>query len=45
MRWLERHRRGESIVAIVSEAAAALAERETALTAWLATEASHPLGS
>jgi len=45
MRWLERHRRGESIATIVSEAAAALAERETALTAWLATDASHPLGS
>lgn len=44
MRWLERHRRGETIAAIVADAAAELAEREEQLTAWLATDASHALG-
>ena len=44
MRWQERHRRGESIAAIVASAAAELAEREEQLTAWLATDASHALG-
>jgi predicted glutamate--cysteine ligase len=44
MRWLERHRRGEAIAGIVAGAAAELAERETQLTAWLATEASRALG-
>lgn len=44
MRWLEQHRRGEPIAAIVASAAAALAEREDQLTAWLATDASHALG-
>lgn len=44
MRWLERHRRGESIAAIVASATAELAEREMQLTAWLATDASRALG-
>lgn len=44
MRWQERHRRGESIAAIVASDAAELAEREEQLTAWLATDASHALG-
>lgn len=44
MRWLERHRRGESIAAIMASATAELAERETQLTAWLATDASRALG-
>ena len=44
MRWLRRHRRGESIASIVAAAAAELAEREAQLTAWLATDASHALG-
>ena len=44
MRWLERQRRGDGIAAIVAEGAAALAAREEALTAWLATDASHLLG-
>jgi predicted glutamate--cysteine ligase len=44
MRWLERHRRGESVAAILAGATAALEERERALTAWLATEESHALG-
>ncbi|MFM7313469.1 MAG: glutamate--cysteine ligase [Cyanobium sp.] len=44
MRWLDRHRRGEAISAILATDAAALAAREDQLTAWLATDASHPLG-
>lgn len=44
MRWLQRHRSGESVAAIVAAAAAELAERESQLTAWLATDAPHPLG-
>lgn len=44
MRWLEQHRRGEPIAAIVASATAELAEREDQLTAWLATDASHALG-
>jgi predicted glutamate--cysteine ligase len=44
MVWLARHRNGESVGAIVAGDAAALAEREQALEAWLATDASHALG-
>ena len=44
MVWLARHRNGESVAAIVAGDAAALAEREQALEAWLATDTSHALG-
>ena len=44
MRWLARHRRGESIGAIIGSEAAALEEREKALDAWLATEAAQAPG-
>ncbi|MCS5699048.1 glutamate--cysteine ligase [Cyanobium sp. FGCU-52] len=44
MVWLARHRNGESVAAIVASEAAALAEREQALEAWLATDTSHALG-
>jgi predicted glutamate--cysteine ligase len=44
MVWLARHRNGESVAAIVAGEAAALAEREQALEAWLATDTSHALG-
>jgi len=44
MRWLARHRRGESIASILASASAELAEREQQLTAWLATDDSHALG-
>jgi len=44
MVWLARHRSGESVAAIVAGEAAALAEREQALEAWLATDTSHALG-
>lgn len=44
MVWLARHRNGESVATIVAGEAAALAEREQALEAWLATDTSHALG-
>ncbi len=44
MRWLARHRRGESIGAIIGSEAAALEKREKALDAWLATEAAQAPG-
>ncbi|MCS5692401.1 glutamate--cysteine ligase [Cyanobium sp. FGCU-6] len=44
MVWLARHRNGESVNAIVAGEAAALAEREQALEAWLATDTTHALG-
>jgi predicted glutamate--cysteine ligase len=44
MRWLERHRGGESVASIISAEAAALAEQEMLQAAWLATDASHALG-
>lgn len=44
MRWRERHRMGESIAAILSSETAAMQAQEKALEAWLATDASNPLG-
>ncbi|MFN9933169.1 MAG: glutamate--cysteine ligase [Cyanobacteriota bacterium] len=44
MVWLARHRNGESVATIIAGEAAALAEREQALEAWLATDTSHALG-
>jgi predicted glutamate--cysteine ligase len=44
MRWLERHRAGESVAAIVAAEAAALQRREQQLEAWLATDAPRALG-
>jgi predicted glutamate--cysteine ligase len=44
MRWLARHRAGESVAAILAEEAAALERRERQLEAWLATDAAHALG-
>jgi predicted glutamate--cysteine ligase len=44
MVWLARHRNGESVATIVAGEAAALAEREQALEAWLATDTFHALG-
>jgi predicted glutamate--cysteine ligase len=44
MVWLARHRSGESVAAIVAAEATALEQRERALEAWLATDASHALG-
>ena len=44
MQWLSRYRAGESIVAILSEDIRALAAREVALAAGLATDIATPLG-
>ncbi|MFM7086238.1 MAG: glutamate--cysteine ligase [Cyanobium sp.] len=44
MQWLERHRCGESIAAIVASEAEQLAAQESRLTAWLATDAANALG-
>ncbi|MFN7900995.1 MAG: glutamate--cysteine ligase [Synechococcaceae cyanobacterium] len=44
MQWLSRYRAGESIVAILSEDIRALAAREQALAAGLATDIATPLG-
>jgi predicted glutamate--cysteine ligase len=44
MRWLARERGGEGIAAIIASEAAAMAAREQALAAWLATDAPHALG-
>ena len=44
MRWLQREGEGLPIAAIVAASAAAMAERESALNAQLATDALSPLG-
>ena len=44
MRWLQREGEGLPIAAIVADSAAAMAERESALNAQLATDALSPLG-
>ncbi|MFO0015042.1 MAG: glutamate--cysteine ligase [Synechococcaceae cyanobacterium] len=44
MRWLSRYRAGESITAILTEDIRALAAREHALAAGLATDIATPLG-
>ncbi|MEB3360607.1 MAG: glutamate--cysteine ligase [Synechococcaceae cyanobacterium] len=44
MRWLRRYRAGESIAAILQEDIRALAAREQALVAGLATDIASPLG-
>jgi predicted glutamate--cysteine ligase len=44
MRWLSRYRAGESIAAILTEDIGALAAREQALAAGLATDIATPLG-
>ena len=44
MRWLERHRAGESVAAIMAAEAAALVRREQQLEAWLVTDAPRALG-
>lgn len=44
MRWLRRYRAGESIAAILQEDIRALAAREQALAAGLATDIATPLG-
>lgn len=44
MRWLARHRQGESIDAIIGSEAAALEGREQALAEWLETEAAQAPG-
>ncbi len=44
MRWLERHRAGESVAAIIAAEAADLERRERQLEAWLATDAAGTLG-
>ncbi|KEF41941.1 MAG: glutamate--cysteine ligase [Cyanobium sp. CACIAM 14] len=44
MRWIARHRRGESIGAIIGSEAAALEQRERVLDAWLRTEAAPAPG-
>ena len=44
MRWLERRAQGRPIAAIVAASAEAMAQRESALNAQLATDALSPLG-
>jgi predicted glutamate--cysteine ligase len=44
MRWLERHRAGESVAAILAEEAAGLERLESRLEAWLATDPAGALG-
>ncbi|MCP9850600.1 glutamate--cysteine ligase [Cyanobium sp. Morenito 9A2] len=44
MRWLERHRQGESITTILSSAIVAMVDEESALDARLATVSAGPLG-
>jgi predicted glutamate--cysteine ligase len=42
--WLELHRSGRTIGSILAAEAAAMEAQETALAAWLATDAPHALG-
>jgi predicted glutamate--cysteine ligase len=44
MRWLARHRAGESVASIIAAETAALERREQQLSAWLATDATRALG-
>jgi predicted glutamate--cysteine ligase len=44
MRWLARHRAGESVAAILADEAADLERRERQLEAWLATDTAGALG-
>jgi len=44
MRWLARHRAGESIASILTDETEALAQRENTLEAWLATDPAGTLG-
>jgi predicted glutamate--cysteine ligase len=44
MRWLERHRQGESVAAIIAAEAADLERREHRLEAWLVTDPAGTLG-
>lgn len=44
MRWIERHRCGESITSLLGAAIAEMAAKEKSLDARLATVTSHPLG-
>lgn len=44
MRWLERHRQGESVAAIIAAEAADLELRERRLEAWLVTDPAGTLG-
>jgi len=44
MRWLERHRNGQAVAAIVAEESEALESREKALQACLVTDPAHLLG-
>jgi len=44
MRWLARHRRGETIAEILGTESVAMAERERVLAAWVANNPAYALG-